>query len=55
MLEWFIAPANRGKKQSVVQNLAQTVKVDYPMMAYKGFVPDNRELVLVNLADKESP
>ena len=24
-------------------------------MAYKGYVPDNRELVLVNLADKESP
>ena len=24
-------------------------------MVYKGFVPDNREIVLVNLADKEQP
>lgn len=24
-------------------------------MVYKGFVPDNREIILVNLADKEQP
>ena len=25
--------------------------IDYPLMVYKGYVPDNRELVLVNLAN----
>lgn len=34
-----------------LQNLA----FDYPLMVYKGFAPDNRELVMVNLADEESP
>lgn len=30
----------------------QNMSFDYPIMAYKGFAPDNRELVLANLADE---
>ena len=33
----------------------QTVNIDYPLVMYKGFSPDNRELILANLADKDQP
>ena len=35
--------------------MSQTVSIDYPLMVYKGFTPDNREVIMVNLADKEHP
>lgn len=31
------------------------MQLDYPLMVYKGFAPDNRELVVVNLADHGQP
>jgi hypothetical protein len=45
----------QGEYAHIVKPLKQTVQVDYPIMVYKSFVPDNRELILVNLADKTSP
>ena len=30
----------------------QTVDLNYPLLVYKGFALDNRELIMVNLADK---
>ena len=52
MLDWYVAPNTRQASARVVLPLNQSVQVDYPIMCYKGFVPDNRELILVNLADK---
>ena len=51
-LEWFIDDYRfqRGRDK-IVCNIKQSVNVDYPLRVYKGFVPDNRELVMVNLAD----
>ena len=35
--------------------MSQTVNIDYPLMVYKGFAPDNREIIMANLADKQNP
>ena len=58
MLEWFVNTSSSSRidqQPSIVRPLEQSVQVDYPLMVYKGFVPDNRELVMVNLADKGNP
>jgi hypothetical protein len=31
------------------------VQVDYPLLVYKGYMNDNRELIMANLADWEQP
>lgn len=39
-----------------VQELRQqTFKIDYPLAAYNSYSLDNRELMIVNLADEEYP
>ena len=48
----------RHKRQNVrtiMLPCEQSVIIDYPIMAYKGFAPDNREIILANLADEEHP
>lgn len=55
MLDWYVVPTARQSLPTVVRPIQQSVQVDYPLMVYKGFVPDNRELVMVNLADKSNP
>ena len=55
MLDWFVSPIKDVGSFQIVRNVAQTVSVDYPIMMYKGYMPDNRELVLVNLAKINSP
>ena len=32
-----------------------SIGIEYPLLLYKGTAPDNRELVIVNLADKSQP
>ena len=54
-LEWYVAPNSRQAIPAVVRSPEQSVQVDYPLMVYKGYVPDNRELIMVNLADKSNP
>ena len=31
------------------------MQVSYPYIAYSGITPDNKELIIANIADKESP
>ena len=33
----------------------QRISIDYPMLVYNGYMPDNRELVIANLARKNAP
>ena len=56
-MHWFNQTKGiSGKKLRNIQLLAeQTMIVDYPLLAYRGFAPDNREIILVNLADQEHP
>ena len=54
MIEWFVGTTS-GTNTGQIKQQTQTVSVDYPLMVYKGYMPDNREIVLVNLADKENP
>ena len=56
-LEWFLEDfrLQRDGGNKLVRNLKQNVSVDYPLMVYKSFMPDNRELVMVNLADLNQP
>lgn len=46
---------NERDVKRCVQLQEQVNQIDYPLMVYKGYTPDNRELILVNLADKEQP
>ena len=52
-LEFFTSKLKR-KEQEVFEYsqrpLAQTWIVDYPLLAYKDFTPENREIVIVHMA-----
>lgn len=55
-IHWFQQPKFAYQDNKKLQvTTPQTVFIDYPLMLYKGFSPDNRELILANLADKEQP
>ena len=55
-MHWFTSPKNKFKKTRLISLIAeQTSIVDYPLLAYKGFAADNREIILANLADHEHP
>lgn len=55
-MHWFSSAKNKFHKLRKITYLSeQTVMIDYPLMAYKGFSPDNREIILANLADQEHP
>ena len=48
---WYESTHNSAGSGRVIYPIRQTVNVDYPILVYKGFTLDNRELVMVNLAD----
>ena len=55
-MHWFSSAKNKYHKLRNITYLPeQNVMIDYPLMAYKGFAPDNREIILANLADQEHP
>ena len=54
LMHWYESDIYKSKAITI-QRIAQTVSVDYPIMCYKGFTPDNRELIYVNLADAKQP
>lgn len=53
-LEFFSAPLEKEKGDDELdysQNpLSQTFIVDYPLLAYKSFNPNNREICIVHMA-----
>ena len=56
ILEFFTAPLNQPTDKTVEitdysqRPLAQTFIVDYPLLAYKNFTPDNHEICIVHMA-----
>ena len=56
-MHWFNQTKGySSSKLRKIQLLAeQTTIIDYPLLAYKGFAPDNREIIFANLADQEHP
>ena len=50
----YEAPVYHGSSRCVLPS-EQVISIDYPMMLYKGYTPDDRELIMVNLADREQP
>lgn len=54
VMQWFDLGIF-SSKHSTILPIEQSFKIDYPLLCYKGFFQDNRELVMVNLADKTQP
>ena len=54
-MHWFEANFYNSSNNRCIMPPAQVSQIDYPLMLYKGYTPDNRELIMVNLADKEQP
>lgn len=50
-LDWFVSPIKDDGESQIVRNTPQSSMTDYPIMVYKGYMTDNRELVMVNLAN----
>ena len=56
ILEFFTAPLNQPADKTMAitdysqRPLAQTFIVDYPLLAYKNFTPDNHEICIVHMA-----
>ena len=56
ILEFFTAPLNQPTDKTMEikdysqRPLAQTFLVDYPLLAYKNFTPDNHEICIVHMA-----
>ena len=52
-------PENPSKKQKFEFDLHELrelkYKIMYPMVAYSGLAPDNREIIYANLSDNEYP
>lgn len=56
-LEWFEEDFIKTRIQKVVPKKLKKRKVfvRYPWLVYTGLFPDNRELVMANLADDDLP
>ena len=50
-LEFFTTTIGKDEKFDFPQRpLAQTWIVDYPLLAYKSFTPDNKEICVIHMA-----
>ena len=56
-LQWFVTKLAQHKKVQVTPNPLKKRKVfvRYPWFVYTGIFPDNREIVVANLADNDQP
>lgn len=54
-LNWFEAELDKVCESSKKDINRFQMQVCFPYIAYTGVIPDNKELILANIADKENP